>query len=143
TRAAALKGAAMGLFGLWVAYTIVRHWIAGTVPSSAIMGGVGFAAMTANIVSAAVLFRFRGEDANIRAVWLCTRNDVVSNVGVMIAASGGWASGSGLPGLFVAAIICVLALQGAVQVFRAVRTERRRQASPPPGRDVAAASEAD
>lgn len=127
TRAAALKGAAMGVFGLWVAYTIVRHWLEGTVPSSAIMGGVGFAAMLANIVSAVVLFRFRGDDANMRAVWLCTRNDVVSNIAVMIAASGVWASGSGIPDLIVAGIICVLALQGSVLVFKAVIAETRQR----------------
>lgn len=127
TRAAAMKGAAMFLFGLWVAGTIVRHWLEGTVPSSFVMGGVGFAAMIANVVTAILLFKFRNGDANMRSVWLCTRNDVISNIAIIIAASGVWASGSGLPDLIVAAIICALALQGSIQVFRAVGKERSEQ----------------
>lgn len=118
TRAAALKGVTMGLFGFWVAGTIVYHWLNGTVPSFAMMGGVGIAAMIANIVSAVLLYRFRGDDANMRAVWLCTRNDVLSNIAIVIAASGVWASGSGVPDLIVAAIIAGLAMIGAVDVLR-------------------------
>jgi Co/Zn/Cd efflux system component len=125
TRAAMLKGATMLLFGLWVAGTIVYHWQNGTVPSYELMGGIGLAAMAANIVCAVILFRFRGTDANMRSVWLCTRNDVLSNIAIVIAASGVWASGSGLPDLIVAAIIAGLAITGATDVLKRVRQEFR------------------
>ena len=125
TRAAMLKGATMLLFGLWVAGTIVYHSQNGTVPSYELMGGIGLAAMAANIVCAVILFRFRGTDANMRSVWLCTRNDVLSNIANVIAASGVWASGSGLPDLIVAAIIAGLAITGATDVLKRVRQEFR------------------
>ena len=125
TRAAMLKGATMLLFGLWVAGTIVYHSQNGTVPSYELMGGIGLAAMAANIVCAVILFRFRGTDANMRSVWLCTRNDVLSNIAIVIAASGVWASGSGLPDLIVAAIIAGLAITGATDVLKRVRQEFR------------------
>lgn len=125
TRAAMLKGATMLLFGLWVAGTIVYHWQNGTVPSYELMGAIGLAAMAANIVCAVILFRFRGTDANMRSVWLCTRNDVLSNIAIVIAASGVWASGSGLPDLIVAAIIAGLAITGATDVLKRVRQEFR------------------
>ncbi len=125
TRAAMLKGTTMMLFGFWVAGTIVYHWQTGTVPSYELMGGIGLAAMAANIVCAVILFRFRGTDANMRSVWLCTRNDVLSNIAIVIAASGVWVSGSGLPDLIVAAIIAGLAFTGAVDILKRVRQEFR------------------
>jgi len=125
TRAAMLKGATMLLFGLWVASTIVYHWQNGTVPSYELMGGIGVAAMIANLVCAVILFRFRGDDANMRSVWLCTRNDVLSNIAIVIAASGVWVSGSGLPDLIVAAIIAGLAITGAIDILKRVRQEFR------------------
>jgi len=125
TRAAMLKGATMLLFGPWVASTIVYHWQNGTVPSYELMGGIGVAAMIANLVCAVILFRFRGDDANMRSVWLCTRNDVLSNIAIVIAASGVWVSGSGLPDLIVAAIIAGLAITGAIDILKRVRQEFR------------------
>lgn len=124
TRVAALKGLTMGLFGLWVMGNIIVHWLAGTVPSAPVMGAVGALALIANLASAAVLFRFRDGDANMKSVWICSRNDALSNIAIIVAASGVWATASGLPDLFVAAIIGALALYGAFEVLRAVRHER-------------------
>lgn len=125
TRVAALKGTVMGLFGLWVAGNIVYNLMNGTVPSAPIMGGIGLLAMLANIVCALMLFRFRSADANLRSVWVCSRNDALSNVAVVIAASGVWATNSGIPDLIVAALIGGLALYGSFEVLRMVRREYR------------------
>lgn len=124
TRVAALKGVTMAVFGLWVMANIIAHWLAGTVPSAPLMVTVGGFALVANVASAMVLFRFRDGDANMKSVWVCSRNDALSNIAIIVAASGVWATASGIPDLVVAAIIGSLALYGAFEVLRAVRYER-------------------
>ena len=126
TRVAFVKGVAMIGFGIWVAANIVHHLIAGTVPSAPVMGAIAFIAMLANIACALILFRFRGKDANMASVWICTRNDALSNVAVMIAASGVWISASGVPDLIVGGLIGGLAIFGGLQVLRLVGIERRQ-----------------
>ena len=135
TRLATLKGSVMGLFSVWVTGMIVYHALNGTVPSAPLMGGIGAFALLANLTCAVILFRFRGADANMKAVWVCTRNDALSNVAVIIAASGVWASNSGIPDLVVAAIIGGLAMFGAIEVLRAARQERRHGVALPVGSD--------
>jgi Co/Zn/Cd efflux system component len=130
TRVAFAKAVAMLAFGLWVWSMIIVHWLAGTVPEAPVMGGIAFLAMLANIFCGVILFRFRGQDANMASVWICTRNDALSNIAVMIAASGVWISDSGIPDLAVGALIGGLAVSGGIQVLRMVRTERRQQAGP-------------
>jgi Co/Zn/Cd efflux system component len=129
-RAALLKGITMGLFGLWVAVMTVNHAIAGTVPEAATMGVVGFAALAVNVLVTVLLFRFRKGDSNMRAVWICSRNDALGNVAVMLAASGVFATGSASPDLAVAALMAVLALWGAVQVIRHASGELRSTQQP-------------
>jgi Co/Zn/Cd efflux system component len=129
TRVAFLKGLAMFGFGCWVWLTIVLHWLAGTVPVAPVMGGIAFVAMLANIVTALVLFRFRGQDANMASVWICSRNDALSNIAVMLAATGVWATASGIPDLIVGALIGSLAIFGGIQVLRMVQVERRDHAA--------------
>ncbi|WNK00733.1 cation transporter [Thalassospiraceae bacterium LMO-JJ14] len=126
TRVAFVKGLAMIGFGIWVAVNIVHHLIAGTVPSAPVMGTIAFIAMLANIACALILFRYRGKDANMASVWICTRNDALSNVAVMLAASGVWVSASGVPDLIVGGLIGGLAIFGGLQVLRLVRIERRQ-----------------
>lgn len=128
TRVAFVKGLAMLTFGLWVWSMIVVHWFAGTVPEAPVMGGIAFIAMLANILCGVILFRFRGQDANMASVWICTRNDALSNIAVMIAASGVWVSKSGLPDLAVGALIGGLAVSGGIQVLRMARAERQQRA---------------
>ena len=74
---ALLKGIAMGLFGLWVIGATIYSATTPGVPNAATMGSVGALALIANIVCAVLLFRFRRGDANMRSVWLCTRNDAL------------------------------------------------------------------
>ncbi|MEX0693686.1 MAG: cation transporter [Rhodospirillales bacterium] len=125
TRVALVKALAMLVFGLWVWAMIVVHWLAGTVPEAPLMGGIAFMAMLANILCGVILFRFRAQDANMASVWICTRNDVLSNIAVMIAASGVWVSDSGIPDLTVGALIGGLAISGGIQVLRMALAERR------------------
>src|ERR671936_760993 len=110
--AALAKGATMGLFGLWVIGAVFCHAMHGTLLSAFTMGAVGFAALAANVVSFGLLCAYRGGDANMRSAWICTRNDVLGNLAVLLAAVGVFGTGTGWPDALVAAIMASLALQG-------------------------------
>src|SRR6476661_9429160 len=124
-RAALAKGASMGLFGLWVIGTVIWHAVHGTLPSAFTMGAVGGAALIANVASFGLLWAYRHGDANMRSAWICTRNDVLGNLAVLLAALGVFGTGTGWPDVIVAAIMALLALQGAVLVIRRASTELR------------------
>ncbi len=124
-RAALLKAASMGLFGLWVAGTAIHHAIAGTIPDATVMGVVGTLALAANLGVALLLFRHRNGDANRRSVWICTRNDALGNLAVLVAALGVFGTGTFWPDFAVAAIMSALALWGSVQVLRQAARELR------------------
>ncbi|MDA0662995.1 MAG: cation transporter [Proteobacteria bacterium] len=123
--AALLKGASMGLFGVFVLGAAIWHVVNGTLPGAQIMGTVGFAALIANVFCALLLIRFREGDANMRSVWLCSRNDAISNVAVMIAAAGVFATDTGWPDAIVAIIMASLALSSSWQVLRQALSEWR------------------
>ena len=127
--AAMIKGLAMGGFGTWVMATTVYHMTQGTLPDFAVMGGVGALALFANIVSVGLLYRFRQGDSNMRSVWLCSRNDVVANIAVILAASGVWASATGWPDLAVGGVIAALALSSSFVVIRQARGELGAEAA--------------
>jgi len=131
-RASLLKAATMGLFGLWVAGTTVQHALAGTVPAAPVMGVVGALALAANLAVAALLYRWREGDSNMRSVWICTRNDAIGNLAVLAAAVGVFSLGTGWPDYIVAAIMSGLALTGAAQVTRQALSElaHTRSAAP-------------
>lgn len=131
-RASLLKAASMGAFGLWVAATTIQHALAGTVPDAPVMGIVGALAFAANLGVAAMLYRWRDGDSNMRSVWICTRNDAIGNLAVLAAAAGVFGSGTGWPDYLVAAIMSGLALFGAFQVTRHALQElaATRAASP-------------
>jgi Co/Zn/Cd efflux system component len=115
--AALLKGATMAVFGLWVIGVTAWHAFAGTLPEAVTMGAIGGAALVANAISFGLLWAFRGGDSNMRSAWICTRNDVLGNLAVLLAAAGVFGTGTGWPDLVVAAIMAGLALQGAVLVL--------------------------
>jgi len=123
--AALAKGAAMGLFGLWVIGATAWHALNGTLPDAGTMGAVGFAALVANAGCLALLWAYRDGDSNMRSVWICSRNDVIGNVAVMLAAAGVFGTGTGWPDVTVAAIMAVLALQGAWSIVRMALPELR------------------
>jgi len=126
-RAALAKGSTMGLFGMWVLMSALLHLVRGTVPAAETMGAVGLAALTANAASFALLWAYRGGDSNMRSVWLCSRNDVLGNLAVLLAALGVFRTGSGWPDVSVAVIMGSLALQGAFVVIRHALTELREE----------------
>jgi len=116
--AALIKGATMGAFGLWVVAISAWHAWQGSSPHAITMGAVGTAALVANMVSFGLLWAYRGGDANMRSAWICTRNDVLGNLAVLLAALGVFGTGTGWPDVVVAAAMASLALQGAWIVVR-------------------------
>jgi Co/Zn/Cd efflux system component len=119
--AALAKGATMGLFGVWVIAVTAWHAWHGTLPQAFTMGAIGAAALAANAASFGLLWRHRVGDANMRSAWICTRNDVLGNLAVLLAALGVFGTGSGWPDVIVVAIMAALALQGAsIVVVRAL-----------------------
>ena len=124
--AALAKGGTMVLFGVWVIGTLIWHAVHGTLPNALTMGAVGFAALATNATSFALLWAYRGGDANMRSAWICTRNDVLGNLAVLLAALGVFGTGTGWPDIVVAAIMAGLALQGAAIVIRQSLTELRQ-----------------
>jgi Co/Zn/Cd efflux system component len=127
--AALVKGATMGLFGLWVVGVIAWHIWHGTLPEPFTMGAVGTAALIANAISFGLLWAYRGGDSNMRSAWLCTRNDVLGNLAVLLAAAGVFGTGTGWPDVAVAAIMATLALQGAFVVLNQSWSELRTASS--------------
>jgi Co/Zn/Cd efflux system component len=115
---ALVKGASLAIMGLWVfSSTIYRVFVVG-VPSAEIMGLVGFLALAANVASVLILMSYRDGDANVRSVWLCSRNDAIGNVAVIVAALGVWGSATAWPDLTVAAIMAGLFLTSATKILR-------------------------
>jgi Co/Zn/Cd efflux system component len=123
--AALAKAATMGVFGLWVLGSALWHAHHGTLPSAVTMGIVGFAALAANALVFVLLWSYRHGDANMRSVWICSRNDVLGNLAVMLAALGVFGTGTGWPDVIVAAIMATLAMQGAWVVLRQASRELR------------------
>jgi len=124
-RAALFKAACMAAFGVFVIGQAIWSLTAGGVPEPVTMGVVGFLAMTVNVGVALMLYRFRSGDANMRSVWLCSRNDALSNVAVMLAALGVFGTASAWPDLLVAGVMAVLALSSSWSVVRQTRGELR------------------
>ncbi len=124
-KAALVKGGGLLLLGLWVVVSTVWHAVVGTLPQAEAMGLVGAAALATNGGVAAMLFRFRRGDANMRSVWICSRNDAIGNVAVMAAAAGVFGTGTGWPDVIVAAVMAGLGLAGGWQIVRQAHGELR------------------
>jgi Co/Zn/Cd efflux system component len=128
-RAALLKGMTMGLFGVVV---IGRAWWSlsmGHTPEAATMGLIGSAALVANLAVAWMLYAWREGDANMRSVWLCTRNDAIGNLAVLAAALGVFGTGTAWPDLGVALVMGGLAIASARSVVTQARAELARAAA--------------
>src|SRR3546814_6131272 len=98
-RAALLKGLSLGAVGLYVAGATLYHALVLTVPAAAVMGAVGVLALLATAGVAALLFAYRQGSATMRSVWICSRNDAIANVAVVLAALGVFGNGQGGPGV--------------------------------------------
>jgi Co/Zn/Cd efflux system component len=124
-RAAFAKGGTLIAFALWVLGSSTWHAFYGTLPRAEVMGMVGLAALIANSGVALMLYRFRTGDANMRSVWICSRNDALGNVAVLLAAIGVFGTGTGWPDVIVAVIMGGLGLWGGWQIVSHARGELR------------------
>jgi Co/Zn/Cd efflux system component len=106
------------LIGLWVfGSTLYQVLIMGTTRAE-VMRVIGFLALSANLGSVLLLMRYKDGDANVRSVWLCSVNDAIGNVAVMIAAVGVWGSASAWRDLTVAGVMALIFLTSAAQILR-------------------------
>lgn len=122
-RAALLKGLSMGGFGVFVLGRTAWGAWQGQPPEPITMGLIALLALAANMGVAAMLYAFREGDANMRSVWLCSRNDAIGNLAVALAALGVFGTASAWPDLMVATLMALLALSAAVAVVRQARQE--------------------
>jgi Co/Zn/Cd efflux system component len=124
-KASLVKGASMALFGSWVVGSAVYRAFTDSAPDPATMSAIALLALLVNVAVAGMLYRFRDGDSNRQSIWLCSRNDAIGNVAVMLAAAGVFASGSRWPDLVVAAIIAALNIGAAKRVVRLAMAELR------------------
>ncbi len=116
--AALFKGFSLAAMGLWVAGATIWEVVVLGLPAAGLMGGIGMLAFAANVASVLLLLRYRDGDANVRSVWVCSRNDAIGNLAVVAAAGGVWATGTGWPDVIVAGIMSALFLWSAAQIIR-------------------------
>lgn len=131
-RAAILKGATLAILGVYVLIAAAWGALHGASPQAEVMGVVGIAALIANAGVAIMLYRFRAGDANMRSVWICSRNDAIGNIAVVLAAGGVFGTGTAWPDLIVAALMAALGLSGGFQIMRQARAELRSSVRPAP-----------
>ncbi len=124
-RAAVFKSLCMLAFGLGVLAKALWAWQYGAAPDALTMGAVGTLALLVNLGVAAMLYAYREGDANMRSVWLCTRNDAIGNIAVLCAAAGVLGVGSAWPDLLVAGLMAILALSGGWSVLQQALRELR------------------
>jgi Co/Zn/Cd efflux system component len=128
-RGALIKACTMGAFGIFVLTRAALSFRAGIAPDPFIMTAVGALALAANVFVAVMLYAFRGGNADMRSVWLCSRNDAIGNLAVIIAALGVFGTGAAWPDLIVAAIMGGLAIWSAQSVLRLALKEIRHAGS--------------
>lgn len=122
-RVALLKGISLLALASWVIGITALHVWSGTLPKAEIMGLVGALALLTNAGVAVMLFRYRGGDANMRSVWICSRNDAIGNLAVLLAAAGVFGTGTGWPDVIVAATMAGLGISGGWQIIRQATSE--------------------
>lgn len=128
-QASLFKGATMALFGIWIIGSAVYRAIVGSAPEPLTMSAIAVLALLVNVAVAVMLYRFRDGDSNRKSIWLCSRNDAIGNIAVLLAAAGVFASGSRWPDLLVAAVIAALNISAALHVVRLARVELRASAN--------------
>lgn len=132
--AALLKGASLAFLAVFILGFAIWRAVSGAPPEGTVITGLGLLGFFANAVAALLLVRHREGDANVRSVWLCTRNDLIQSL--LVAAAGGlvWLTASRWPDLIVGAILALVFLQSAWSIIRQSRRELRAAASWPAGR---------
>jgi Co/Zn/Cd efflux system component len=122
---ALIKGMTMALFGFVVIAKVIYAYLQGIPPEAITMGVIGVLALIANVIAAVVLYAFRDGDSNMKSVWLCSRNDAIGNVAVILAAVGVFGTGSLWPDIIVAGIMATLGVTAGYQVIKQALAERR------------------
>ncbi|MGB9190271.1 MULTISPECIES: cation transporter [unclassified Acinetobacter] len=122
---ALLKGVTMALFGFVVMGKTIYAYLQGIPPEAMTMGAIGLLALIANVTAAVILYAFRDGDSNMQSVWLCSRNDAIGNVAVILAAVGVFGTGSMWPDIVVALIMASLGLTAGYQVIQKSLQERK------------------
>ncbi|MQY41958.1 cation transporter [Epibacterium sp. SM1969] len=125
SRAALLKAMSLLGMGLWVFGSTIYHVFVLGLPQAEVMGSIGFLALAANLTSVFLLVRYKDGDANVRSVWLCSRNDAIGNVAVMFAALGVWGTSTGWPDLIVAGLMATLFVNSAIRILIQALAEQR------------------
>jgi Co/Zn/Cd efflux system component len=123
--AALLKGLSLSLMATWVLGSTIYQTLVLGLPRADLMGGVGALALAANLASVLLLLRYKDGDANVRSVWLCSRNDAIGNVAVMVAALAVWSASAAWPDLVVAALMAGVFLSSSIQILRQAWAEYR------------------
>jgi Co/Zn/Cd efflux system component len=141
-RAAILKGLSLSLMGLWVLGSTAYHVLVLNAPRAEIMGGIGILALAANLASVLLLLRYKDGDANVRSVWLCSRNDAIGNLMVMAAAVAVWGSATAWPDLLVAGIMAGVFMTSATQILRQALAEARSEGAAVSARSTASPKKA-
>lgn len=116
--AALIKGISLAILGVWVLGSTFWAIIVLETPVISVMGGVAFMALMANLTSVVILSRFKDGDANVRSVWLCSRNDALSNVAVIGAAFAVWLTNTAWPDLIAATFIAFVFVTGSFQIIK-------------------------
>ena len=124
-RAALLKGSVMAAFGVGVLAEVVGKLVRPVVPPATVMGALGVLALGANLVCLALLWRRKADDINMRSAWLCSRNDVLANAGVLLAAAGVAITHAGWPDVAIGLLIAALFVFSAAGVIREAWSGRR------------------
>jgi len=127
TNAALLKGASLLLMAIWVLGSTLYRVFYVAVPEAQIMGAIGFLALATNLLSVLLLVSYKDGDANVRSVWLCSRNDAIGNIAVILAAVGVWGTATGWPDLLVASLMASLFLSSSFQIINQALAESRAE----------------
>jgi Co/Zn/Cd efflux system component len=131
-KAALAKGAIMGLFGVGVLFEVIHKILSGVVPVAETMGLIGTLVLMGNGICFMLLYRYRSDDLNMRSTWLCSRNDIIANFAVLVAAGAVLILDSAWPDILVGAAIAGLFLKSALTVLHESITEQRSLRSDPP-----------
>jgi Co/Zn/Cd efflux system component len=126
-KAALLKGSIMAAFGLFVLGDVIYKVLHPVLPAAETIGIIGVMALLANLLCLGLLWRHRSDDINMHSVWLCSRNDIIANVSVLVAAVGVWLAKSGLPDILVGVMIASVFLRSAVYVITGAVGDLRRR----------------
>lgn len=121
--ASIVKGSTMGLFGFWVIIEVGSHMLTGAAPQPSVMTTMGFLALAVNVSVAFMLFKYRDGDSNMTSVWLCSRNDAIGNIAVVLAAGGVHYTSTMWPDLVVAFGMGSLSIHSSYLILKKAKTE--------------------